>query len=254
MKLKSLFVATMVLAASMFLSGTAMAYTFTVGTSYGPYQTGNGGEFTLTPGDGLGSVLKYDGKAMIGIAIESFCLEHGEFINTGRTYNVILHDAAVHGGVGGTKTTSTFGGLEDKLSKGAAWLYYEFSKGTLEGYNYTVDRKSTAAALQNTIWWLEGELNSTSTPNTLAAPDYSNIFTKLVLNHFGGLTQAAIDMAVSDNNNYRPVQVATMWNIDGSVGQDMIVTTGTVPIPPAIYLLGAGLMGIGAVRKRVNKI
>ncbi|MCX5807106.1 MAG: hypothetical protein NT010_13765 [Proteobacteria bacterium] len=260
MRLKGSILIILVLVASIFMSGTAMAYTLTTTGSntnatlygyngYGPYQTGQGGEFTLQPGDGLEPLLNnYSLLAKIYIggnyALQSFCLEYPEHIWGNTINSVVLSNAAVYGGGGAA-------GGSDSLSKGAAWLYYYFSQGTLGSYDYNTEagRHNSASALQNTIWWLEGEVSD---------PGDGNTFRHQVMEKFG------TEYNAKDNNfngltREYPVMVATLWEqgfagVSGHERQDMLVTTGTVPVPPAIYLLGAGLMGVGVIRKRVNKI
>jgi hypothetical protein len=257
MKLKSLILITMVLVAFMCMPLIATADMSTTGTltttgnnssggygydGYGPYQTGQGGEFTLQPGDGLEWLLNnYKLPAMIYTnTFQSFCLEYPEHIYPNTIHSAVLGNAAVYGGGGAV-------GGSDPLSQGAAWLYYYFSKGTLGSYDYNTEagRHNSASALQNTIWWLEGEASD---------PGDGNTFRNNVIAMFGGA-----ETAMLDNNGLYPVMVANLWELghegqDGYQRQDMLVTTGTVPVPPAIYLLGAGLMGVGVIRKRVNKI
>ena len=49
----------------------------------------------------------------------------------------------------------------DPISIGTAWLYSQFAAGTLSGYNYAYgagrQSSTSAGALQQAIWWLEGE-------------------------------------------------------------------------------------------------
>jgi hypothetical protein len=265
MKFKSLILMTMVLVGFMCMPVIAKAYTLTfTGNNttdqgylygYGPYQTGSGGEFTLAPDAGLSWLLNnYDSKALVvNGALQSFCLEEKEYAYAGSTNSVLLRNAAIKGGQSNS----------DPLSIGTAWLYYQFSKGVLANYNYDIDESSPAArlasqrarhesasALQNTIWWLEGEL--TNMP--------SNTFTTQVLAVFGNS-----GAAMADNNGSYHVMVATMWvpghegdietkNLDGTLmyaRQDMLAT---VPVPPAVYLLGAGLLGVVFIRKRISKV
>ena len=94
----------------------AMAYTVTTTGGYGLYQTGQGGEFSLTPNSGWNVLNNYDAKAKTygGTAFQSFCIEGNEYMNANATYNATLNTAAVNGGISG--------GNPDPISIGTAKL------------------------------------------------------------------------------------------------------------------------------------
>jgi hypothetical protein len=110
----------------------------------------------------------------------SFCVEKTEFINGyATTYNAQLNTNAMYGSVVG------FGG--DPVSKGTGWLYSQFARGVLTGYNYNTTsdaRMISAALLQNAIWWLEREGTAYTS---------SNIFMLAAYNYFGGEAAARAD-------------------------------------------------------------
>jgi len=149
----------------LIFSSFGFAYTVRTVGGYGPYQAGQGGEFTLDPGVGLEWVLSGYNSAKqtrnagtTGSAagtgddtFQTFCMEKSEYIYANTTFDVTISNAAT---LGGTTNSS------DPLSIGTAYLYYNFAKGLLAPYNYNgteAQREASAAALQNTIWWLEGE-------------------------------------------------------------------------------------------------
>jgi hypothetical protein len=220
---------------TFFIVSPVVASTVTVNWSSG-YYTYPGGEFTLT-GDVGAYVPYYDSVALVGGGIQSFCLEKNEYVSIGKTYNFVENTAAVNGGVGGPRP--------DPLSLGAAYLYYKFSQGTLAGYDYTVaGRATSAAALQSAIWYLEQEGGSLSDP-----------LKALLLAEFGA--SSTLTEWMKDNNGKYPVMVLNLTSFDtaGKIlyNQDQLVTVAHTPIPPTVYLLGAGLLGLVGLRRKFKR-
>lgn len=223
----SIFIALVVLIAS-----TQMALAYTIKTTggpsgFGPWQVLSGGEFTLQEGGGLNVLGNYvaDTKKQ-GLTVDtfqSFCLENDEFISPNTLYNATVSQAAVNGGGGGPSP--------DPISRGTAWLYSNFAQGTLSGYDYSLAGRTTSAAdLQNAIWYLEGE---------------------------GGANNAFVALAIanavnysSDNNGFYNVAVLNITDLSGNVKQDMLVAT---PIPAAVWLLGTGVVGLVGIRRKFKK-
>lgn len=156
-KMKKLLI---VIAIVTLMASAAMADQVSVGTAgfpYGQYQTGQGGEFTLTPTTAWLDLSGYSSKAS-NIAstgsFQTFCIEGGEYIYPLSTVDAAISKNAIWGGVGPAG---------DPLSVGTGWLYSRFASGTLDyAYGGTLaERQADADQLQKAIWWLEGEETST---------------------------------------------------------------------------------------------
>lgn len=193
----------------------ATQVTFTGTQGLGAHHSGLGGAFTVKPDQSLSWVLDYYSPLARNVGgtdgtFQTFCIEKAETIAANRTFDVTLNTQSEMSGV--------------PLTKGAAWLYYEFATGGLTGYDYATGNQ--AGALQNAFWWLMGE-----------ASNPANAFSQLVLAEMG--SQAAM----SANEDAFPVKVMNLWK-PGFVGdqryaaQDQLVLVGAaVPDPASTFLL-----------------
>ena len=232
----------------------------TVG-GYGPYQTGSGGEFTLsivtgtgeqgaliTTGTGLGSTWSFyapvarDQYGSGQPNIQTFCVEGAEHIYPDTAYDVT------------TGTYTRYTGTE--LTVGAAWLYFEFATGQLS-YNYGAGRTTSADQLQRTIWALMGQEGQTLA-NTATDP-----YTIMVLSEFGSSDPTLDTGAFAPNGSQYPVSVLRLW-AHGDVGneyapnamQDQLILTADPPVPDGgmtVALLGMALTGLGVVSRKIRK-
>jgi len=222
---------------------------WTVGTGgdhagFGPYQTGQAGEFTFETDTGW--ILNHYSAYTTGIAddhsgagsFQTFCVEGTEDLYAGQHDAVTFSQQSMYNGTG-----STGGGVT--LTLGAAWLYYEFATGQLDGYNYTdtSGRHASAGALQNAIWYYMGQ--------PVGGPyDANNHFMYLANNKFGA------SGAFDPNSGQYPVDVLNLWYVPaGAVGtvagarQDQLVLVPDGGV--TAMLLGMGFLAVCWVRRMV---
>lgn len=207
------------------------------------YYSGNGGEFNIVPSSWVGiggydaSTLAYNQYNQLGF--ETFCVETQEYVSIPGTYNAVFNDKAMMG-----QTASG-----DPISRGTAWLYHEFQiQGDFDNYatyNYTVgaDRAASAAALQATIWWLEGEAGD---------PGNLNQFRNAVITMFTDSATAMLDNSLLPVPY--PVGVLNLYSDSAhtQLAQDQLYCA--VPEPGILILLGIAMSAIGAASWRIRKL
>ncbi len=240
-----------VVATVFLLMFTQMAVAYQVRTfasSWGVYQTGSGGEFTLEADGNMQSVLSgYVSGTTSNLSssggyeqgtFQTFCLEYDEYIYQNTTYNVTLNTEALRGGA------NTNNG--DPISVGTALLYRSFVSGNwdwtgmTDAYDYSGARLADAAALQEAFWYLEDEIK-------LDDPT-QNFYLDLLLSVDYGYFVSESEAKTNSNGKYG-ILVANLYDAKtGEYRQDMLVAS--TPIPAAVWLLASGLLGITAIRRR----
>ena len=112
----------------------------------------------------------YNGGLAGGTYFQTFCIETTEYFSPGTTYGAAISYNALYGHLGS--------GPGVPVTMGAAWLYSQFAAGTLSGYDYTYGggRSTTAGALQQAIWYLQGESGGVNNGwVTLAAANVADV-------------------------------------------------------------------------------
>lgn len=174
--------------------GQQIKFQYGLGTSV----TG-GGEFTVT--DTSGNSL-----------FRTFCIETNEHVDNRNTFVVgDISKAARHGGSGG--------GDPDLLDIRTAYLFYHFTKGTLEGYGGS---QQDQVDLQKAIWFIEGE----------------------VLGKDNRFVEIANDSTWTDIGS---VRVINLEYLGGGDAQDQLVL---VSEPATLLLSGLGLLFTGVFFRR----
>jgi hypothetical protein len=156
----------------------------------------------------------------------SFCLEVGEHITNGTTYNTVVAGGAYYGGNG------TLGDVPSDITKR---IYKNFRLGGSFGGTFgTLSSSSETTAIQYAIWSQEGERNLGNTAeDTLAA--------QLIA---WATTANGLAVDISD------VGVLQLFNLNGTRAQDQLAL---VPLPPAAWAglsTLAGVAGLSIVRRR----
>ena len=219
---------------------------------YWGYYSGNGGEFTITPSVTLRNVVRtgtYSDLAS-GDSWQTFCIERNEYVNTPGNYYADINTFATMGGAGGSDgNAGPNGESSDTLDSRTAYLYQNFRNGTLQtGYDYTGwHRDDDACALQNAIWYIEGELTSLWGK---ARDLYNEAVEATEIGSLYGYGQTDGNATWAGLGN---VRVLNMWgNTDRtSFKQDQLVLVNPVPVPGAALLGVFGLAAIGWVKRRV---
>jgi hypothetical protein len=171
---------------------------------------GSGGLFTITNED-TGAVSK------------SFCLELDEYISNSDV-------------IGSISTTAYLGGRNtnegDPISSATDWLYTQFIAG-IGGYQ-------EPQALQLAFWFLEDEW-------TVAE---AKAYAGTNATYLGWIATAEGYMATAGTHYSKyGSQVMNLELRDGTKHQSQLYHA-PVPVPPAVLLLGSGLIGLLTVRRR----
>jgi len=194
------------------------------------YEYFPGGEFTANTTQDF--LRNYSPLAIVntglGNGFETFCMETEVEFNPGQTY------------------TYTLGSVDSQgtaLTQGAAYLYQQFGKGTLAGYNYaatgTPSRNTDAGALQSAIWGFQGgqSISCYGFPNYATDPFYLNAIAAL-----GGLANAE-----APNTGRFAVDVLQLW--DGNTpAQNQVVLVPDSGATAGLFAMGLTVLGV--VRRR----
>lgn len=261
----------LVLAAMALVAPGAMAVQVQTVGGYGPWQTNQGGEFTLKAISGeLVTALSYynsytknqytgpnaiDPLTLSTPNFQTFCVEGTEYIFPNSPYDVTISDVTIFNG--------------KKLTAGAAWLYSQFAGfgNTLAGYDYNdgdnigIGRHVSADLLQKAIWMFMGQEGQTLINN--AGNDFVKEAIKVL-----GITNAFL--ANSEYGNYN-VAVLNLWvpdavYRDSGKRQDQLILTAPVELNSegfggstvpdggfTVALLGLSLIGLVALRRRCGQ-
>jgi len=195
------------------------------------YQNGDGGEFNAVT-TGLGSFA-------------TFCIEAGEFIGQPPSgpYTYTINTGAVQGDAGVDATDPHTGLPMDNISIGTAWLFSQFSAGTLTldngtGSYFDANRLANAGELQQAIWFLEDETGG-----------QNNGYVALAETALGSLQLAQVE---ADSNGAYGVVALNLFDANGNPAQDQLAVVPEVVATPEPTTAGCFLLGLGLLAGRLT--
>jgi hypothetical protein len=234
MIMKNLYKTVVGCLAVLALSAATGVFANTIVLSKDSYSYKVGGEFSAVT-TGQNFTKNYSSKAIVNGGFETFCVETTVPFTSGQPY---------------TYTLSSQDSLGRSLSKGAAFLYYEFAKGILAGYNYAnavnmPSRATDAGLLQAAIWWFQGE----QTYAGFAIPtSINNPFYALAVTTLGSLANA-----LSANNGLYSVEIIQLTDSSGKAAQNQLVLCGVPDGGVTVALLGASLASLFLIQLKIRK-
>jgi len=165
--------------------------------------------------------------------LNTFCLEYNEEFYLEHEY--VVWDISKNAVGGGMNTGDPLSSTKDPLDPKTAYLYWNYTRGSLTGFTGTDESKN---ALQEAIWYIEGEIGGIGTGG------------------YHELAHTFYDEAVAadwkDIGNVRVINLAAPGD-SWPMRQDQLTVVDPVPEPTTILLSGIGLLGMGLFLRRKTR-
>jgi hypothetical protein len=216
---------------------TALAVVTLAGSQFAMADLSVGNTIQLTDGyagsQGPFQATVLSGSSM-GATFASFCVEVNEHFSYGQTLYVGGISNATVSGISAPGPSQN----NDPLSAATEWLFTQYYNNTLAGYSQTAANND---ALQNSIWALEDEVQASS-------------LTGNALTWYNAAKTAEAGGWTDKGDNVRVLNLFSNASFTGHA-QDQIFMVTAVPEPGTygMMLVGAGLIGTIARRRRKNK-
>lgn len=217
----------------------------TVVLSQGPYSFSDGGEFTATTTPTITSLSLYSPYTSTATSFQTFCVQDSTDFQPGNTYSYTVSSISL-GGPGYPGGSATVGNPNSyPLSEGTAFLYSEFARGLLPGYDFSNGlglRQTDAGLLQAAIWLLQGGQVDGSYPNGGVGNPYYDFASGVLGGALTANATAATDFGV---------QIMNLSSIPADPNKNYQNQLILVPDSSStLILLGAALSSLAVYRRR----
>lgn len=196
-----------------------------------------GGVFQITINSVAGLTPdKVGGDIVVGNSFLSFCIEVTETVNPPANYSFDVNTASISGGASPLNP--------QPLVSQTAFLYSQFRAGTLASVigSFNANANGDINALQDAIWYFQNQLGAQDVLDNGTV--YSNLSTKA-----RSLVDAANDAIVT--NAWSGIGNVRVLNLGvNGVNQDQLALVPMIPLPHGAGLAAAGMLAIGARRRR----
>ncbi len=204
-----------------------------------------GGEFSIYKLTSTGS----QPDTWLSLGVQTFCVEFNEHISLGEKLLVgAISDRAVLGGISGQLVGNANPWLNgsDPLDPRTQFLYKGFATGNLASAGFLDNSNLWSNALQQAIWYLEGEVSALTTPESNALYNYAQTYTGPAIASVFVLNLFALNAPIA---SFDPLDNRTWASLSSYRRQDQLFydPTRLVPPPPVAPEPASGTLWLSAI-------